>query len=169
MPWQYGSLGKDTGRDDTTPGRQREMNSRGRGRSVGRGGGHGWGRGGGYDAPGWRNASSLQGARPLPPPRNMEYTKNFIQVLVPLLQAPADTPVTLEGEDFDRLQRMNALSFFSILLLKGVTAIGLVINTHSRIGGRLPTRMRYSLQSTTLHASRMTPLQPNPPVRLCLM
>jgi hypothetical protein len=30
MPWQYGSRGKDTGRDDTTPGRQREMNSRGR-------------------------------------------------------------------------------------------------------------------------------------------
>jgi hypothetical protein len=33
----------------------------------------------------------------------MEYTKNFIRVLVPLLQAPSDTPVTLEGDEFDGL------------------------------------------------------------------
>eukprot|EP00970_Alexandrium_tamarense_P012416 scaffold2882_cov119-Alexandrium_tamarense.AAC.1 len=64
MPWQYGSRGKDTGRDDNTPGRQREMNSRGRGRSVRRGGRHGWGRGGGYDAPGWRNTFSLSALTP---------------------------------------------------------------------------------------------------------
>jgi hypothetical protein len=33
----------------------------------------------------------------------MEYTTNFIRVLVPLLQLQADTPVTLEGDAFDEL------------------------------------------------------------------
>eukprot|EP01082_Thalassiosira_pseudonana_P000008 g13.t1 g13 contig1:32619-34468(-) len=97
---QYRSRSNGISRADNPSGRQREMIGGGRGRTPGRGGRNGRGHGRGYD---WRNSSSLHGTRPLPPPRNVEYTTNFIRVLVPLLQIQADIPVTLEGEEFEEL------------------------------------------------------------------
>ena len=97
---QYRSRSNGISRADNPSGRQREMIGGGRGRTPGRGGRNGRGRGRGYD---WRNSSFLHGTRPLPPPRNVEYTTNFIRVLVPLLQIQADIPVTLEGEEFEEL------------------------------------------------------------------
>ena len=97
---QFRSRSNDISRADNPSGRQREMFGGGRGRTPGRGGRNGRGRGRGYD---WRNSSSPHGTRPLPPPRNVEYTTTFIRVLVPLLQIQADIPVTLEGKEFEEL------------------------------------------------------------------